>query len=623
MGLTFYVRTQLTRKLLPGILFAVILLMAAAHFLGLSWPDGRSASHQADASPPRETAPATPAPGLAVGGTTTPAMNTPVGSPTSATQLLNATSADANHAETRLIRIYALIEQGEFHAALSQAEALARDKPHFQLAQLVYGDLLRLRFQPDATLSDETNSQMLSLRAESRKRLEALRERPSPGTVPHQFVALSSKTRHAIAIDASRSRLYLFENQSPPGADSSTPASMKLIADFFISVGKSGIDKKLEGDGRTPLGNYYITSAKSSKTLPPFYGAGALPINYPNAFDHHQGRTGFGIWLHGTPPNQFVRAPLASDGCVVLSNPDMEKLLDTVSPRTTPVVIAEQLQWINAQALDADRQHFEDLLKRWQAARSTMSAEELHQTFGAPSQRAQGEGSAGIDLTVATHAKLGVANVSLLQSTLPQSSLVATFDETVDGAVTAVTRRQYWHKQGERWQLLQDTVIAGTPALALKRAPARPVQLASAAETKQAATRNDEERQRPNRPAKTGEPNAASSDQEQVRQAIQAWARAWEQKNMGAYLSAYDQTFDPPGGLSRKAWEKDRTDRIIYKSKISVNLGNLQVKVNGNTATSTFVQRYQADQLKVSGRKTLKLIKRGNNWRITQESIGN
>ena len=92
---------------------------------------------------------------------------------------------------------------------------------------------------------------------------------------------------------------------------------------------------------------------------------------------------------------------------------------------------------------------------------------------------------------------------------------------------------------------------------------------------------------------------------------------------MGAYLSAYDQTFDPPGGLSRKAWEKDRTDRIIYKSKISVNLGNLQVKVNGNTATSTFVQRYQADQLKVSGRKTLKLIKRGNNWRITQESIGN
>jgi ketosteroid isomerase-like protein len=74
--------------------------------------------------------------------------------------------------------------------------------------------------------------------------------------------------------------------------------------------------------------------------------------------------------------------------------------------------------------------------------------------------------------------------------------------------------------------------------------------------------------------------------------------------------------------MSRKAWEKDRTDRIVYKSKITVNLRNVQVKVTGNQATVTFLQSYQADQLNVSGRKTLKWVKRGNDWRITQESIG-
>ncbi|HRK39797.1 MAG TPA: L,D-transpeptidase family protein [Burkholderiaceae bacterium] len=544
----------------------------------------------------------------------------------SARDLLDATSLGPDNAETRLVGIYALIEQGDFHAALRKAQGLVQDHPNFQLAQLVYADLLRLRYRPDAPLSDTDHAQLLNLRAESRKRLDALRNRPLPGTIPHQFVALSPASRHAIAIDASHSRLYLFENQVSPQADRQTPPNLKLVADFFISVGKSGIDKKLEGDGRTPLGNYYITSTKDRKSLPAFYGAGALPINYPNAFDNRQGRTGSGIWLHGTPPDQFVRAPLASDGCVVVSNPDMQRLLDTVAPRTTPVVIAEQLQWVAGQTLEADRVAFESVLTQWQEARSKLTAAELVQTFGPTTTRASGNGQGPQqpDLAVAPHVRLGITNVSLLQSRFPEANMVATFDETVDGAVTPVTRRQYWLKTGERWQMLQDTVIAGVPSAALKRPPPqRETQLASADQAKtavappEAATKPTDRK-----PAKPAEAAGSAAEQARVRQALQSWTRAWSQKNMQAYFGAYDRTFDPPGGLSRKAWEKDRTDRIVYKSKIRVELDNVHIKVSGDTATATFIQRYQADQLNVSGRKTLRLVKRGNDWRIAQESIG-
>lgn len=576
----------------------------------------QKATPRAGANGPTPRGVATPGPASSADA------NTPA---TSATQLLNTTSLGPENAETRLIAIYALIEQGQFHAALIKSQALVQDQPNFQLAQLVHGDLLRLRYRPDAPASDSTHAQLLNLRAESRKRLDALRNRPLPGTVPHQFVALAPGSRHAIAIDASHSRLYLFENKSPPTADGKVPPNLQLIADFFISVGKSGIDKRLEGDGRTPLGNYYITATKDRKSLPAFYGAGALPINYPNAFDNHKGRTGSGIWLHGTPPNQFVRAPLASDGCVVVSNPDMQKLLATVSPRTTPVVIAEQLQWVDAQALTADRTAFETVLTRWQTARSTLSPLELTQAFGQPGTRSPGNGQpVQTDLTVVPHIKLGVTNVSLLQSRLPDVSMVATFDETVDGTASGVTRRQYWLKQADNWQLLQDTVIAGTPSSLLKRpAPPRDVQVASTDSTKPVAPTTEKPSRTPDlKPAKQAEANGQATDQERAKQSVQTWARAWSQKNMPGYLSAYDSTFSPPNGMGRKAWEKDRTDRIVYKSKIAVNLSNLQVKVNGNQATVTFLQSYQADQLNVSGRKTLKLIKRGNEWRITQESIG-
>ena len=170
------------------------------------------------------------------------------------------------------------------------------------------------------------------------------------GSIPAQFLQLSSSSKHAIAVDASRSRLYLFKNSS---------TGLELIADYYISVGKAGTFKTAEGDQRTPLGVYYITSNLNPKSLKDFYGSGALPINYPNVLDTRRGKTGSGIWLHGTPPNQFSRPPLATDGCVVLANPDLENIIRTVAIRSTPVLIAPQLRWVSPSAAQAEGKSFE------------------------------------------------------------------------------------------------------------------------------------------------------------------------------------------------------------------------------------------------------------------------
>ena len=105
--------------------------------------------------------------------------------------------------------------------------------------------------------------------------------------------------------------------------------------------------------------------------------------------------------------------------------------------------------------------------------------------------------------------------------------------------------------------------------------------------------------------------------------AVMAWAQAWADKDMAAYLGAYSAEFDPPGKQSRGAWEKDRTDRIVGKSRISVKLSELSSKVTGDEAVVKFRQAYKADSLSVSSRKTLLLKKHGNKWLITRESTGN
>jgi tetratricopeptide (TPR) repeat protein len=118
-------------------------------------------------------------------------------------------------------------------------------------------------------------------------------------------------------------------------------------------------------------------------------------------------------------------------------------------------------------------------------------------------------------------------------------------------------------------------------------------------------------------------PSAATDGQaKEVEAAVLAWAKAWADKNMGGYLGTYGQGFAPPGQLSRSAWEQERRLRITGKSRISVNLLNLSVTVNGNRAVAKFQQDYKADSLAVLSRKTLELVKTGDRWMIVKETSG-
>lgn len=122
-------------------------------------------------------------------------------------------------------------------------------------------------------------------------------------------------------------------------------------------------------------------------------------------------------------------------------------------------------------------------------------------------------------------------------------------------------------------------------------------------------------------PAPTPAPAIDPAVQE-VTAAVRAWAAAWAAKDMKAYLGAYGKDFDPPGSMSRAAWEKEREARIVGKSRITVQVSDLSVSVNGSKATARFRQAYSADALNVSSRKTLDLVQANGRWLIVRESTG-
>lgn len=115
---------------------------------------------------------------------------------------------------------------------------------------------------------------------------------------------------------------------------------------------------------------------------------------------------------------------------------------------------------------------------------------------------------------------------------------------------------------------------------------------------------------------------ASATASKDVEAAVRAWASAWASKDLNGYLGAYGKEFDPPGNQSRQAWEQERRSRILGKSKITVQISELNVSVNGNKAVARFRQAYSADALQVASRKTLELVRSGERWTIVRESTG-
>jgi len=363
------------------------------------------------------------------------------------------------------MQVLALTSAGLTAQALPLAEELVREYPNFQLAQLALGDLLLARTHGLATFgntdapTEQTQAALHALRVESLRRIAAQKQGLAPplGSIPAQFVQLPSNFRHAIAIDAALSRLYLLENG---------PQGLRVVADYYASVGKLGIDKTLEGDQRTPLGVYFITSNLDPKTLDKFYGAGALPLNYPNPLDVRRGKTGHGIWLHGTPPEQFARAPQATDGCVALANPDLERLLRTVQPRTTAVVIAPMLTWVQPQALVPAREAFAAVLAAWQQARVDGALESVlafyAEDFQGPKKTnlADWRNQLQSELTKQQGRQLQLKDLSLLHWQDEEDTMVVTFGAVVQGERTGAVKRQYWrYEASQGWKIFYEATI--------------------------------------------------------------------------------------------------------------------------------------------------------------------
>ena len=372
--------------------------------------------------------------------------------------LIAATRAGAATPEDRLSGVFEAIESNRLDLAMTRVEALIAEHPNFRLAHLVRGDLLLARSRPLQTFGDVVKTvpqeKIEALRDEALARLRAQRQRPGEDRLPRYVLQLHAEQKHVLVVDSRRSRLYVYAN------DRGQP---RLIADYYVTLGKNGIDKTRQGDQKTPVGVYHVTANLPRSKLTDFYGAGAFPINYPNAWDRRLGRNGHGIWLHGVPSDLYSRPPRASDGCLVLANPDLESVGRHVQVGMTPVIIADQVEWASSAALEAERAALAAALEQWRAdwqSRDTARYLAHYSQRFASGRQDYAAWSAHKHAVNAAKTWIEVRLSRLAMFRYPRENdfVVVTFDQDYrsNGLTNAMKKRQYWIKETGRWKILYE-----------------------------------------------------------------------------------------------------------------------------------------------------------------------
>mgnify|MGYP000644121680 CR=1 FL=1 len=137
--------------------------------------------------------------------------------------------------------------------------------------------------------------------------LDSIRLHPAAWPLPQEF-------EYALCANKADRSLYVYAWRDSAWVE---------LKRYPVAIGENGGPKMRAGDKRTPEGQYFIVGQKDKSEMSEIYGPVAYVLNYPNSEDIRAGRTGQGIWIHGTAPDS---APLSTRGCLEMNNRDLTDL---------------------------------------------------------------------------------------------------------------------------------------------------------------------------------------------------------------------------------------------------------------------------------------------------------
>ncbi len=378
---------------------------------------------------------------------------------------------------------------------------------------------------------------------------------------------------HAIIVDKSLQKIYVYKKGSPPNK----------VVTYNCSTGENDGPKMRQNDKRTPEGIYYITKSFAERELSPIYGVRAFPLDYPNSLDLKEGRQGYGIWFHGT--NKPLK-PNDTNGCIALENVDIEQMAAFVRLDETPIIISRKLVMGSPVQIEQDKMELEDIIEKWRIAWEEKDINR-YMSYYSPSFSSGGKNwQEWRDYKARLADKYKSMSIKISDSLLLTNgeTALASFTQQYEtrGLKSIGRKRLYLKRNSKEWKIFAEKFY-GSDVTRLASVPEK------------------------------------VSPQEEIERFIQSWLRSWEKKNLEAYVSCYDSSFESRD-MTLKGWQQHRANLNRKYRSLNINISQIRIKIlSDQRAEISFIQDYRADRYRDYGLKTMILIKEGKDWKIKKE----
>jgi murein L,D-transpeptidase YafK len=351
--------------------------------------------------------------------------------------------------------------QSQNHAqALDSTRKLIKQYPNSRLGQMLYADLLLAKTEPLAQIGSgiPTAQAVLDFTQEIQLRWQNDTSSAHKGLLPGNILFMAKDQPYVILVDQQSSRIYVYRNEQ------GVPV---LETDYFITIGLKGPGKQKRGDQKTPIGIYHVTRYIDDQQLPDLYGRGAFPISYPNVWDERKQRTGGGIWIHGTPSYTYNRSPLASNGCIVVSNPDFTGIDRYISAGIkTPVIVAQHVDWLTETQWRQQRGEMQAVLNNWVSDWESLNHDRYRQNYSQTDFYAQNRDFKNWDARKRwtnrnkTRIEVNYSDLNIFVYPGEENLVLMQFGQTYESSNFNVNspKELYWLKDNSEWKIVYEGV---------------------------------------------------------------------------------------------------------------------------------------------------------------------
>ena len=104
---------------------------------------------------------------------------------------------------------------------------------------------------------------------------------------------------------------------------------------------------------------------------------------------------------------------------------------------------------------------------------------------------------------------------------------------------------------------------------------------------------------------------------------VERWKTSWEGKDLETYFSSYSKYFKVKDDINYKGWKRTRTEKIINKKEINIQLTKIKYKFKEGLWFINMSQAYNSGNYSDKENKTLVIINESGDYKIIEENTEN